>query len=203
MRTIRRIFSAALVLTLITLSVCWGALLIEANLQLDTPFLWYGWVFPAATVGWAMGAHHVDSKRGHDRRVLAAKTPGGELGHGGLGDTEDLRKAGLLGGTGGILLGHDKASGEEIRFTSKDGHGMLVGATGSGKNRDFATAAVLSYPGSMIVIDPKGALCAITARHRATMGKVVVLNPFECDAEAFPPSMKIPKSARYNPMRCV
>ncbi|HRA87726.1 MAG TPA: type IV secretory system conjugative DNA transfer family protein [Planctomycetaceae bacterium] len=60
-----------------------------------------------------------------------------------------------------------------------DSHLMTFAPTGSGKGRGMVIPTLLSYPGSVVVIDPKGENYAVTARRRREMGqKVVVLDPF-------------------------
>ena len=41
-------------------------------------------------------------------------------------------------------------------------------------------------PGSIIIVDCKGQLAAITARKRARIGKVMVLNPFGVFTDTLP-----------------
>lgn len=56
---------------------------------------------------------------------------------------------------------------------------VTIAGTGAGKGRGQVIPALLSWPGSMIVTDPKGELAAVTARYRRELGqKVVVLSPF-------------------------
>lgn len=62
-------------------------------------------------------------------------------------------------------------------------HPSLSAGTGAGKGRGQVIPALLSWPGSMIVTDPKGELAAVTARYRRELGqKVVVLAPFSSRA---------------------
>jgi type IV secretion system protein VirD4 len=61
-----------------------------------------------------------------------------------------------------------------------DSHLMTFAPTGSGKGRGVIIPTLLSYPGSIIVVDPKGENYKVTARRRREMGhQVVVLDPFE------------------------
>lgn len=60
-------------------------------------------------------------------------------------------------------------------------HIMTVAGSRAGKSVCLLTPNLLMYPGSALVIDPKGELARDTARHRAeALGQhVVVLDPFE------------------------
>lgn len=71
-------------------------------------------------------------------------------------------------------------------------HLLLFGPNGSGKATRILVPNLLSIRGrSIIVIDPKGELAAVTARYRRTVGDVVILNPFDV--------LGIP-SAGFNPL---
>ena len=59
-------------------------------------------------------------------------------------------------------------------------HLMTFAPTGAGKGRGLIIPTLLRYPGSVVVIDPKGENFAVTANQRRKMGqKVVVLDPFK------------------------
>lgn len=73
------------------------------------------------------------------------------------------------------------APAPEARFLSDEGEGHLMtfAPTGAGKGVSYAIPALLTYPGSVVAIDPKGELAEVTARARREMGQeVVVLDPF-------------------------
>jgi type IV secretion system protein VirD4 len=57
-------------------------------------------------------------------------------------------------------------------------HMLCFGPPGAGKSMSLVVPNLSHVRRSLIVIDPKGELAAITARKRATFGKVIVLNPF-------------------------
>ena len=60
-----------------------------------------------------------------------------------------------------------------------EGHMITIAPTGAGKGRGALIPNLLVYPGPVIVIDPKGEACHITAQARRQMGhKVHVIDPF-------------------------
>eukprot|EP01037_Dinobryon_pediforme_P017867 gene17867-18096_t len=58
-------------------------------------------------------------------------------------------------------------------------HAMCIGPTRSGKSTSLVVPNLVVAKRSIIVMDTKAQLAAITARHRAKMGKVIILDPFE------------------------
>ncbi len=84
----------------------------------------------------------------------------------------------------GIALGrhYDEATqraGSKIVYAGER-HVLLFGPTGTGKGTRFLIPNLLSIKDrSIIVIDPKGELAAVTANYRRTLGDVVMLNPFD------------------------
>lgn len=95
-------------------------------------------------------------------------------------------RGGALKGNG-IVLGRG-AFGRLLRF-SRDGLVMVFAATGAGKGLGVVIPTLLTYPGSMVVTDPKGENYAITRRRREAFGRVLMLNPTD-----------LLSSARFNPM---
>lgn len=83
----------------------------------------------------------------------------------------------------GIVLGryYDEAAeraGNRLAYLGER-HLLLFGPTGTGKGTRFLIPNLLSIKDrSIIVIDPKGELAAVTADFRRTVGDVVMLNPF-------------------------
>ena len=56
----------------------------------------------------------------------------------------------------------------------------MIAPTGSGKGRDFLIPNLLTYPGPVVVLDPKGELSAVCGRAREALGqRVIVLDPFD------------------------
>ncbi len=86
----------------------------------------------------------------------------------GRGDTLDH--------THGLLVGR---LGEQPLRYQGDGHLVTIAPTRSGKGISAIIPNLLTYPGSVIVTDPKGENFAVTARRRQELGtQVVVFDPF-------------------------
>lgn len=87
-----------------------------------------------------------------------------------------LWRAGLTK-KGGLFLG--RARGVDL-YHNAEGHIVTIGGAGGGKSTGLVVPALLDLTqGSVIVTDPSGELTAITMRHRAENGRVVLLNPFQ------------------------
>ena len=83
----------------------------------------------------------------------------------------------------GISLGrhYDDATGRAGNKVVYEGerHLLLFGPNGTGKGTRFLIPNLLSIKDrSIVVVDPKGELAAVTADYRRTVGDVVMLNPF-------------------------
>ncbi len=78
-------------------------------------------------------------------------------------------------------------------------HLLTVGPTGCGKGAGLIMPNLSYLERSMIVIDPKGEAATITARKRATIGDVVVIDPFKFLAEAAKVKPVL-RSQGYNPL---
>ena len=89
----------------------------------------------------------------------------------------------FLGVTGGQVRGKGRGrhvlGGRAVGYLD-DRHMVTVAGSRGGKGRAAIVGNLLGYPGSMLVIDPKGELARLTAQHRAErLGqRVHVLDPF-------------------------
>lgn len=94
-------------------------------------------------------------------------------------NAEDLQDANVIGADG-IRLGSTFV-GEDHRMISYKGdrHLLTVAPTRSGKGTTQIIPNLLTYEGSVLVIDPKGENALITARQRQVMGqKVHIVDPW-------------------------
>jgi type IV secretion system protein VirD4 len=103
-------------------------------------------------------------------------------------DRVELTRAGLLGADG-LYVG--RWQNKPLRAMT-DRHLCTLAPTRSGKGVAAIIPNLLTYPGSAIVIDPKGEAAAITARRRREMGQAVyIVDPFGITGA---------QSARFNPL---
>jgi type IV secretion system protein VirD4 len=109
--------------------------------------------------------------------------------------TKKPRRAGLI--LGRIASDHDGRAKRMMGFAPNDhhekkasrsqplvtypgdGHLMCVATTGAGKGRCLIIPTLLTYPGPVTVIDPKGENYLVAGRRRREMGhRVIALDPF-------------------------
>lgn len=112
---------------------------------------------------------------------------------GGIGE---LRSAGLVsrsypGELGGIILGETE-NGRLISF-SDPRHVIVSGPVGSGKTVVNVIPTVLSYGGSVVVLDPKGKLFEVTGAHRQGIGDAFYWDASDDDTCSFNPFDEIDK----------
>lgn len=108
----------------------------------------------------------------------------------------DIKRAGLLSGAGMVLGQMRGAWSEEILTYNGSGHVLALGATRSGKGRGIVVPTILNWPGSLVVLDPKGELAAGdprlgftgTSGFRAQFSHIQIFAPASTS------------SARYNPL---
>jgi type IV secretion system protein VirD4 len=80
----------------------------------------------------------------------------------------------------GFATGTRPAAPERAVAYCGDGHLITVAPTRAGKGRGAIIPNLLTYPGPIVVFDPKGELYAVTARRRREMGqRVERLDPCE------------------------
>lgn len=102
---------------------------------------------------------------------------------------------------GSVLLGESFYEPEWRVGIEDDRHILTVGGTRAGKNRSLLVPNLLTWPGSALVIDPKGTNAAVTAARRGHGGgrvseylgqQVYVIDPFK-EVEGV-------QSAHFNPL---
>ena len=91
----------------------------------------------------------------------------------------------------GIILGLSPDTSRTLMKYDGDAHLLTIAPTRSGKGVSAIIPNLLSYVGSVLVIDPKGENARVTARQRRGYGKTHILDPF--DVTGFP-------TASYNPL---
>ncbi len=100
----------------------------------------------------------------------------------------DLDQTGLFGREG-IVLG--RVGGRLLRHKT-DRHLLTIASNRSGKGVSSIIPNLLTWPGSLVVVDPKGENAAVTARRRREMGQEVhILDPLGIT--------ELPRS-RFNPL---
>ena len=103
-------------------------------------------------------------------------------------DKAELRRIGLTGGQG-LIVGRQ---GKRLLRLATDRHLLTLAPTRSGKGVSSIIPNLLTYPGSVFVVDVKGENAAITARRRRAMGQAVhVLDPWGISGV---------KSCAFNPL---
>ncbi len=104
-----------------------------------------------------------------------------------------LEQHGLVGESG-VRLGQFETSERSapIHYAS-DRHLLTIAPTRSGKGTTAIIPNLLTYSGSVLVIDPKGENAMITAAQRERMGQdVYIVDPWNIASDG--------KSARFNPL---
>lgn len=106
----------------------------------------------------------------------------------------EIRRAGLLESQGVILgkLGSGRRA-PWLRTTRQDYSNMLVVAPpGAGKTTGLAAPTLLTYAGSVIVLDVKGELYDLTARTREKMGdRIFRFSPYDAHSHCYNPLERI------------
>ena len=85
-----------------------------------------------------------------------------------------------------VYVGFSKDNPTAARSYDGENHLITVGPPGTGKSTSLLMPNLAYLDRSILVIDPKGELAAVTAQKRAQFGKVVILNPFGVLAEGRP-----------------
>jgi type IV secretion system protein VirD4 len=96
----------------------------------------------------------------------------------------------------GIRIGYSRESGKPLRY-SGPGNLMLIGAARTGKARDILIPALLDWPYSCVVVDPKGELACVTSEWRRRFGEVHFVDPYGQVAKYMGDAAR---ASRYNPL---
>ena len=126
------------------------------------------------------------------------------------GNNKDLQKAGLLGLEGGMILGQTASAKVRVKYSMEKQsvilhlkksskkiiqsgiyNTILSAPTRSGKGVSSVIPTLLSYPGSVIVLDFKGENFDYTSGFRSKFGKVYRWEPTGDKGHHFNPMMEI------------
>lgn len=159
------------------------ALIIMGLVVLSTP-LFYMWIglpalFTVAIILLSLIVPLIQALIGdaRERRVFKELASSDIHGAAKWATEEDIRNAGYSGHFGGVFLG--------ARMCFPDqGHLLTVGGARSGKgNQVIQTLLHDSYEGSVVVLDPKGEIAAVTAAYQQSLGRQVhILDPWGIQA---------------------
>ena len=126
----------------------------------------------------------------------------------GSAGTADWDDGQSLASSGGLILGRGQGrarrtarrEGNLLRYRG-EGHLLTVAPTRSGKGTGGVIPNLLTYPGSIVVTDPKGENFAVTARRRRELGTdALALDPFGQLGRLMGASLDAACVASYNPM---
>ncbi len=85
-------------------------------------------------------------------------------------------------------------------MTAMQGHGFCFAPNRSGKGTSVIIPALLTYGGSMLVVDPKGENAWITAPYRRRMGQRVIILDGWNEVNKFGHVTGVERSSAYNPL---
>lgn len=163
------------------------AFLLVLVVLLDNGVWGWGLVLPMSATAFMMGLGYW--ARGPVQRFMAS--PPDLFGNGKFANDEELESQGLTANKG-VRLGFKYMGDTDTAICYPgDRHGLTCGPTRTHKGASFIVPNLLTYPGSVVVIDPKGENARITADHRRSMGQEVhVVDPWQItgmDASCYNP----------------
>jgi type IV secretion system protein VirD4 len=132
--------------------------------------------------------------------LLPANPRGRHIVHGGWADARDIKRAGLLGRSTGMVLGVlSGAIGQRPITYNGPGHALILGATRTGKGRGIVLPTLLSWEGSIVALDPKGELADGDARlgfpgtagYRAQASHIIRFAPTRLNSAKFNPLLEV------------
>lgn len=88
----------------------------------------------------------------------------------------------------GFAAGTAATGGGDLITDDTDAGLVTIAGTGTGKGISQVIPTALTYPGSMVIIDVKGEIAAVTSRARRALGhEIVILDPFGKQTDALNP----------------
>jgi len=156
------------------------------------PFVWLFFVFLAF---WWIGENQ---RRARIKRAWQFEADDALAGATFAGIKELLR-AGCFKRAGDALRVGFSPDGKRPIFYHGVGHLLTVSAARWGKGIFLLIPALLTWANSVVVVDPKMELCAVTGRFRRRFGTVYVLDPFRM-REDMPAAVRGLRCVGFNPM---
>lgn len=116
----------------------------------------------------------------------------------------DIAPVWSAGGTDSVVLGHDRDNPERgciWTLPRLQGHALTFGATRSGKGVSAIIPALLTYGGSMLVIDPKAENAWVSIPRRRALGqRVVLIDPWDELRRRYAGGEQVESVTRFNPL---
>lgn len=125
------------------------------------------------------------------------------VGDGGFAAPREIKAAGLIHDGFGMVLGRMRSFfKDQLLVYRGEGHVLCFGGTRTGKGRGIVIPTCLWWPGSLVVLDPKGELAegdprlgfAGTAGHRSQFSHVLRFAPMRADSARFNPLFEVRKN---------
>jgi len=157
---------------------------------------WFWWCLAALLlIQW----NGIRQKKERIRKAKEEFNPKVELGGARFHENGDLRRAGAFKGGGDALRVGWSPKGNRPIYYRGVGHALTVSCARWGKGIFLLIPALLSWANSVVCVDPKMELCAVTGRYRRRFGRVYVLDPFHM-GDDMPDAVRGLRCVGFNPM---
>ncbi len=157
---------------------------------------WFWWCLAALLlIQW----NSIRQKKERIRKAKEEFNPKVELGGARFHENGDLRRAGAFKGGGDALRVGWSPKGNRPIYYRGVGHALTVSCARWGKGIFLLIPALLSWANSVICVDPKMELCAVTGRYRRRFGRVYVLDPFQMGLD-MPDAVRGLRCVGFSPM---
>jgi type IV secretion system protein VirD4 len=156
----------------------------------------FGWLFLFCVFMLLLSAHQRKQAWKRANQFEPENTLAGAV----FAGIKELRRAGCLKRARDALRVGFAPDGRHPIFYHGVGHVLTVSAARWGKGIFLLIIALLTWANSVVVVDPKMELCAVTGRYRRRFGTVYVLDPFMM-GEDMPAAVRGLRCVGFNPMR--